>query len=227
MSKNFLLLIGSPRPHSTSSHLGQYLSDSLAARGWQTRALVACAAVRQPEKWPDLEAAFEDADAVAIVAPLYVDSLPAELIAVLERLVNVRHGRPGRLVAVVNCGFAEALQNDVALDIYRLFARDAGLHWAGGLSIGGGGMFAGRPLKEQGGKARHITAAFDQAVAALDAGQDIPESAMNDIRKQAIPAWAYFAMANLGMLIGAAKSGNLLKIGARPYRTKSKADRDK
>ncbi len=90
---------------------------------------MACAAVRQPEKWPDLEAAFCEADAIAIVAPLYVDSLPAELIAALERLVHVRRGRPGHLLAVVNCGFAEASQNDVALDIYRLFARDAGLHW--------------------------------------------------------------------------------------------------
>jgi hypothetical protein len=35
-----------------------------------------------------------------------------------------------------------------------------------------------------------------------------------------MPAWAYFTIANLGMLIGAAKHGNLLKIGARPYRPK-------
>ena len=49
----------------------------------------------------------------------------------------------------MNCGFAEAHHNDVALDIYRLFARDAGLHWAGGLAIGGGGMFAGKPLKRR------------------------------------------------------------------------------
>jgi hypothetical protein len=217
MSKDFLALIGSPRPNSTSAHFGDYLLDGLAARGWQTRALVACAAVRQPQKWPELEAAFCEAEAVAIVAPLYVDSLPAELIAVLERLVAVRRGQPGRLMAIVNCGFAEALQNDVALDIYRLFARDAGLHWAGGLAIGGGGMFGGKPLKEQGGNARHITAAFDEAVAALDAGQDIPASATTGIRRQAIPPWAYFAIANLGMIIGAAKHGNLLKIGARPY----------
>ncbi len=218
MNKQFLALVGSPRPNSTYAHLTHYLSDGLAARGWQTRALTACAAVRQPEKWPALEAAFVEADAIAIVAPLYVDSVPAELMAALERLVKARPGRPGRLCAVVNCGFAEAKQNDVALDIYRLFARDAGLHWAGGLSIGGGGMYGGKPLTEQGGRVRHITTAFDEAIAALDADQDIPKSATTGIRRQAIPTWAYFAMANLGMLIGAAKNGNLLKIGARPCR---------
>ena len=82
-----------------------------------------------------------------------------------------------------------------------------------------GGMFGGKPLKEQGGKARHLTAAFDQAIAALDAGQDIPESATSGVRRQAMPAWAYFCMANLSMLVGAAKHGNLLKIGARPYQS--------
>ncbi|MGO9108495.1 MAG: flavodoxin family protein [Thermoguttaceae bacterium] len=218
MNKTFIALVGSPRPHSTSGYFAQYLVDGFVGRGWQARSLTVCTAIRQPSQWPALEAAFVEADAIAIVAPLYVDSVPAELTAVLERLVKVRSGRPGHLCAVVNCGFAEALQNDVALDIYRLFARDAGLHWAGGLAIGGGGMFGGKPLKKQGGKVRHITTAFDQAIAALDAGQDIPEFATTGIRQQTIPTWAYFAMANLSMLIGAAKNGKLFKIGARPYR---------
>lgn len=223
MNREFFALVGSPRPNNTSTHLAQYLLDGLAARGWRTRALVASAAVRRPEKWPELETAFRTADCIAIVAPLYVDSVPAELLAAIERLATARRERPGSLFAVVNCGFAESLQNDVALDIYRLFARDVGLHWAGGLSIGGGGMFAGKPLKEHGGKARHVTAAFDLAIAAMDAGHDIPESAISGIRRLAIPAWAYVAMANLSMLMGAAKHGNLLKIGAQPYRQARRA----
>ena len=124
-------------------------------------------------------------------------------------------GRPS--CAVVNCGFVEAHQNDVALDIYRLFARDAGLHWAGGLAIGGGGMFGGKPLMEHGGKARHVIAAFDQAVAALDAGQDIPESATTGIRQRAMPPWPISPW-RTEHAHAAAKNGNLLKIGARPYR---------
>jgi hypothetical protein len=114
---------------------------------------------------------------------------------------------------VVNCGFVEAGQNEVALSLCRLFARDAGLAWAGGLAIGGGGMFAGKPLQAQGRRARHVITAFDQAIAALDAGRDIPESAVAGIRKRVIPAWAYFAMANLSMLGRALRHGNLWRIG--------------
>ncbi len=217
MRKKFLALIGSPRPNSTSGHLGQYLVDGLTAQDWQAQALSVGAAVRNPEHWLALETAFREADVVAIVSPLYVDSLPAPLTLALERLVNVRTERSGRLFAVFNCGFYEAHHNDVALDICRLFARDAGLHWTGGLAIGAGGMFAGQPLKALGRRAQHITMAFDQTLAALDAGQDIPESAITGIRKQVIPAWAYFVLANLSMLAGAAKHGVLWRIGARPY----------
>jgi multimeric flavodoxin WrbA len=220
MNRKFLALIGSPRPNSTSSHLAQYLADGLAARGWQAQVIVACAAIRRPEKWPELESAFREADAVAVVAPLYVDSAPAELTTALERLAHVRTDRTGRLIAVVNCGFAEASQNDVALEIYRLFAREAGLHWAGGLAIGEGGMLAGKPLAAQGGKARNVVAAFDQTIAALDAGEDIPESAAAGIRSGGIPTWAYCAIANFSMIIGAAKHGNLFRIGATPYARK-------
>ena len=219
MSKKFLALVGSPRPNSTSSHLAQYLLDGLAAHGWQTQALVACAAVRQPEKWPDLEAAFREADAVAIVAPLYVDSVPAELMAALERLV---HGPPRAARPSLRRG---------QLRLRRGAARTT-LPWISTASspatpactgraawpLAAAGCSAASRSRSRAGRARHIIAAFDQAIAALDAGQDIPESATTGIRKQAIPTWAYFAMANLNMLIAAAKNGNLLKIGARPYR---------
>jgi hypothetical protein len=220
MVKKFLALVGSPRPESTSGFFAQHLVDGFAARGWEAQALTACLAMRQPEKWPALEKAYREADVVGLVTPLYVDSLPAELTATLERLAQTTPKSSGRLFAVMNCGFAEASQNDTALEICRLFARDAGWRWSGGLAIGGGGMFSGQPLKNQGGKVRHITKAFDLSVAALAEGQDIPESALKGIRRSPIPAWAYFAMGNLGMVLSAAKNGNLFRIGAQPYRGK-------
>ncbi len=218
MAKKFLALVGSPRTDSTSEKLAQYLVDGLADLGWQAQALAACSAIRREEQWPVLEEAYRKADTVAIVTPLYVDSLPAELTAALERLAPARAEKSGRIFAVVNCGFAESHQNDVALEICRLFARDAGLHWMGGLAIGGGGMFSDGPLEKQGGKAGNITAAFDQVINALDQGLDIPESAAAGIRKLPIPKWLYFTLGNLGMVIEAAKNGNLFRIGARPYR---------
>lgn len=221
MSKQFLALVGSPRPKSTSENFTDYLLEGFTAKGWQAQTLVVCEAIRQPAKWPALEEAFRTADAIAIVTPLYVDCIPAELTVAFERLVSVRAAQPGQLFAILNCGFAEAVHNDTALDICRLFAKAAGLQWAGGLAIGSGGMYSGRSLNELGGQAQHITSAFDQSIAAIAAGQPIPGTATAGIRKQVIPRWAYMTMGNLGMLLGANKYGNLWKIGAQPFARKA------
>ena len=217
MNRKFLALIGSPRPNSTSSHLAQYLLDGLAARaGRRGRSSPPrrCARRRSGKTWrPPSARRTPSPSSPRSTWTAYRRSLwrPSSSWS--------RPARAARLyLRMVNCGLIEVLHNDVALDIYRLFARNAGLHWAGGLAIGGGGMFAGEPLKEQGGAHRHITTAFDQTIAALDAGQDIPRSATTGIRQRAIPAWAYSPCANLSMLIARRRTAILLKIKAQPSR---------
>jgi NAD(P)H-dependent FMN reductase len=70
--------VGSPRLHSTSESLARYLTEGLAARGWQTDIQHIAPALRQPERWAKLEQQFLAADVIALCFPLYVDSLPAE-----------------------------------------------------------------------------------------------------------------------------------------------------
>jgi len=43
-----------------------------------------------------------------------------------------------RLVTIVNCGFPEHAHNDLSTEMCRLFAAQAGWHWSGALSLGGG-----------------------------------------------------------------------------------------
>jgi NAD(P)H-dependent FMN reductase len=220
MSKKFLALVGSPRQGSTSGHFADYIGKGLASKGWEARTLTACSAIRRSELWSGLESAFLEADTVGIITPLYVDSLPSELIAALDRLAaSARADQSGtlkKMFAVLNCGFAESHQNDLALDMCRLFAKEVGAHWMGGLAIGGGGMLGGKPLEEQKGPARNVIAAFDGILEAVDQGGDIPETALEMARRLSVPEWMYFAMANLGMAIGAAQNGALFHVAARP-----------
>ena len=110
MSKKFLALVGSPRVDSTSGHFANYLVKGFAAKGWEVRTLTAAAAIRHPELWPELEKAFHEADVVGLLTPLYVDSLPAELTAALERLASSSRpsarDTPRKLFAVLNYGRA-------------------------------------------------------------------------------------------------------------------------
>jgi hypothetical protein len=217
MSQSFLALVGSQRANNTSGHFARHLADGFSTRGWQTKIFTAAIASRQPDQMADLRAAFETAEVIGIITPLYVDSLPSELTQVLEHLASQPPPRPGRLFAVVNSGFFEAHHNDVALDMCRLFARDAGRQWAGGLAVGGGGLYAGKPSAKLSRPAQRLIRHFDETVAALVAGRDLPASVITGVRQPAIPAWLYWSAANLSMILSAARRGGLFHLAARPF----------
>ncbi len=218
--QHLLALVGSPRAKSTSEMLARYLCAGLAARGWQTNVQQISPAIRQAGRWSALEQQFLRADVIALVFPLYVDSLPAATTLALERLAAVhRAGAPRqtqRLLAVVNCGFFEAQQNDVALAICQQFAVETGLSWSGGLAIGGGGALNGRSLQTD-KMVMPLATALNMAVDAVHAGAEIPAEALALARRKLMPSWLYFTMANLGMRLGALRQHNLRRINAQPY----------
>lgn len=216
-----LLLVGSPHGSaSVSAAIATHLAGLLGERG------LSVATERIPESTcsdpglPGLAAAFEEADVVALATPLYVDSLPGMVTAALEAVARHRtaapHPRP-RFLAVVNCGFPEAVHNDTALAICRLFAEQANLDWIGGLGIGGGGMLAGRPLAEQGGRARAVTRALSLTADAIVAGRVVPHEARRIVETLGIPRWLYRFLGERGFRREARKHETLDRVGARPY----------
>jgi hypothetical protein len=217
-----LLLVGSPRKaNSASETLGAYLLNGLEAHGAETQKLYVYPATRSEERLDALVSAAAAADLVIFSAPLYVDSLPAavtELLEILHRRPD-DHQRPAqqRLVAISNCGFPEAEQNEIALRIYRAFARQAGFIWAGGLAMGGGEMVKGRSLEESGGMARNVITALDLAAEALAEGKSVPQAAVNLMAEPLVPAWIYRAMGNLGWHIQAFQKGTWRQLRAQVW----------
>jgi NAD(P)H-dependent FMN reductase len=216
-----LLLVGSPRGDaSVSATILAHLATLLAERGLSvTTEKIHGGSPGAPEL-RGLGARVAEADVVVLATPLYVDSLPGPLTAALEVLARRRAGglspRP-RFLALVNCGFPEAVHNDTALAICRLFAKQVHLEWIGGLGIGGGGMLAGRPLAEQGARARGLTRALALAADAIARGRAVPEKARALVAKPPIPRWLYRSIANWGFRQEARRYGTLERQGARPY----------
>jgi hypothetical protein len=136
---------------------------------------------------------------------------------VAERRIAQKPPRPQRLAAIVNSGFPEARQSDVALAICRLFARQAGFEWAGGLALGAGEALGGRPLAQLGGMVRHVTRALDLAAAALAAGQAIPREAVELMARPLFPRWLYLLAGQFGWRKEARKHGTTKQLRARPY----------
>jgi hypothetical protein len=186
-----------------------------------TEKLYVYPALRSKTRLTTLITAAAEADLVIISAPLCVDALPAavtELLEILHRQLD-DHARPAehRLVAISNCGFPEAEQNEIALRIYRCFARQAGFKWAGGLALGGGEPIKGKPLGESRGIVRNVIAALDLAAEALAEGDPVPQEAVDLMAEPLIPASMYRTMGNLGWHLQALQQGTWRQLRARVW----------
>jgi len=216
-----LVLVGSPRGNaSVSAALANHLGTLLTERGLTVTTAWIHKSLRTDPGLRGLGEAMKEADVIALACPLYVDSLPGPVIEGFEILGRERamavSPRP-RFLAMVNCGFPEGVHTDTALAICRLFADDAGLEWIGGLGIGGGGMLAGKPLVELGGRARAVTRALALTANAVSEGRVVPEEAQRLVRTPPVPAWLYRFFADWSFSQEAKKHGTRGRMGERPY----------
>lgn len=214
-----LLLVGSPRDKSTSQVLGQAVRDALAARGFACETLRLTGLLETQEGRARLLGAYLGADLVVLAAPVYVDAPPAAVMRALEFLAGPENStnRTKRLCAVFNCGFPEAEHTALSLDVCRLFAKSAGLQWAGGLGVGAGGAVNGLPLEARGRVTRPLRRALALAGDALARGLPIPQEAIDLAARPLLPRWLYLLMAQAGWFAQAWKRRSLLRLNARPF----------
>ena len=212
-----LLFNGSPRgERSTSRALGTYVLEGLRRRGWEVEERDACRAVTTSEALSDILAAMERSDLVIFSFPTYVDSPPAAVIRAMEALRG-RIKKGGALLAIANCGFISSRNNGPSLSICRLFARDIGWEWRGGLSLGGGNVIVGRSLEKAGGVARKVRKALDQAVLALAEGKAVPQGAIDLMGRNLLPPFLYIITANRAWHRTARENKVLDRVRDRPY----------
>lgn len=219
---NTLLLIGSPKPGASASRsFGEAVLGRLAARGAETRTARVTPAFRSPEAMDLLLMDVAWADLVLLSFPVYVDTLPAPVMRLLETWAS-RAGarettatRPVRLAALVQCGFPEARHCASAVDVCEEFCRESGVGWAGALAFGCGGAISGR-TPEQSPLAKAVPA-LDEAVEALAAGRAIPDEARRVVGRQFAPIWAYTLFGGLGWWWIARKRGCREPLRLRRY----------
>ncbi len=221
-----LLLIGSPKTSkSTSNSLSEYLSKLLDSQSIQTKKVYLHTTVNSSEKMKELMNSIDIVDLVTLAFPLYVDSLPAPVIDVLERIAlhrkSQKQSRKTLFTAISNCGFPEATQIANALAVCEIFAKQAQFQWAGGLALGGGHGLGDKPLEEWGGRTAGIRKSLDLAANALAHGQQITKETQEIMSKPLIPSWfpfrAYRLMGGLGWKQQAKKYGMQNSLNRQPY----------
>ena len=216
-----LLLVGSPRiEKSSSSSLGSYLFEQLKQHGVESETIYIYKAINTTERLEALRHAIATADLVVLAFPLYVDTLPAPVISVLEDVVKngTAKTKPTRFAAIVNCGFPNASQNASAIAVCAEFAREAQFEWVGGLSLGAGeGMVHAKPLAELGGQGAPLRKALEMAAGELAQGQPVSDNALKLLAKPLMPEWMFRLGGTIGWKMRARKFGTQKLLKARPY----------
>ncbi len=217
---NALIVVGSPKGRASASYaLGTALADGLHGHGAAVCDAFVHHALRSAPETEWLLEAIDAADLVVLAFPLYVDSLPAPVVRLLEFVAARRAAAPAgspRLAVMVQCGFPEARQCDTAVAICRLFADRTGMRWAGALAMGMGGQLAGGIRKLPGG-GRNILHALDIAAESLARGGDVPEEAAALFAEPLVPRWLYTLIGNVGWRLQMRKHHARRPTGYRPY----------
>ena len=134
-----LIVNGSPRaPRSNSRRYAE-----LFQARWKGEARYAALTAKNHA---ELAAAAADCTDLLLVFPLYADGLPAPLLRFLEFLEGAGPEHRPRISVLINCGFLEPHQNDVAVDMVRLFCLENGYPFGACLKIGGGEAILGTPF---------------------------------------------------------------------------------
>ncbi len=84
---------------------------------------------------------------VLLVFPLYVDGIPVTLMDFLKTLEGYPCPHKPRVSVLINCGFLEPEQNDIAVKMIRLFCKHQGYPFGSVLRIGSGEAILTTPFK--------------------------------------------------------------------------------
>lgn len=135
-----LILNGSPRaPRSNSKRYAE-----LFCKHWRGEAGIANLLKGNTAQ---LCAMAGEADQVLLVFPLYADGLPTVLLAFLKEWEQAMGSKKPTVSVLINCGFYEPEQNDVAVDMVRLFCRKTGCPLGSVLKIGSGEAILDSPFR--------------------------------------------------------------------------------
>jgi len=211
-TKRLLLLNGSSRKNGTSFSFARTLKMLAENSGNTAEIIHVIDYFDGKEKLENLKDLILKSDIIAMVAPLYADTLPYFDIWLLEKLAgecgNELSGRS--FFAVGQCGFPDITRIEPMLDTCRFFAGETGMKWLGGLAYGGGAILNGAFLENLGKKGEKITLGFKLALQDVLRGEKI-SSRSQELITVKIPGILYRPLAaflNSNTRKLARKSGN-------------------
>ena len=90
---------------------------------------------------------IENYSDIVFVFPLYADSIPVTLLNFLKTLEENIPSKKPTISVVINCGFIEPYQNDIAVKMLQLYCSKNGYQFGSTLKIGSGEAILTTPFR--------------------------------------------------------------------------------
>ena len=135
-----IIINGSPRaPRSNSKEYGEIFSSYYKGKA-DTFNIT-------KNNHKEICSKIEDYTDILLVFPLYADGLPVTMLNFLKVLEENPPKNKPKVSVIINCGFIEPEQNNVCIDMVKLFCKQNTYEFNSVLSIGGGEAILGTPFK--------------------------------------------------------------------------------
>ncbi len=140
------LINGSPKAkNSTGSILLEELEEYLGEN-----AEVIHFGVHSPTIREEVIEELSKIDVWVFASPLYLDGIPGHLLSCLMQLEKACIQKRIHIYGIVNCGFYEGIQAELALRILQNWCYKVNFVWRGGIGVGGGEGLAMMPKQNRG-----------------------------------------------------------------------------
>ncbi len=225
--KQVSLLIGSPKKkNSSSATLGFYLCNQLDPTKFAYQEIYLRSVLfekdNNPSNWLD---DILKSDVIIFSSPLYVDCLPSYVFQAFEKIYQGRKetgtNKDIQFLAIINSGFPESSQSQIALDICHHFVRASKMKWLDGLLLGGGSFLAGKDLRKMGWFVRNIKKSLDLSAMAINKGKTIPDEAIRLMGKPLLSKKLFRWLGNMGFKYMAKRNCIAHQLYDRPYEKKA------
>lgn len=175
MGKKLLILNGSHRRKGTSYSFSSTIKKLSEEAGNNAEILHVIDYFENKKSLEDLLNLIAKSDIIAMVAPLYTDTLPYTSIWLFEKLAAEYRNelKDKSFFAIGQCGFPDITRLEPLINACKFFSDEMEMKWLGGLAFGGGSILNGAALEDLGKKGQKITSAFKLALGDVFGGRKI------------------------------------------------------
>jgi len=189
---NVLILNGSPKINNSSSKsLAEFMENELNKKGVDPKIRRVSTCIASEQGVVELMECIREADLLFLISPLYVDSLPYNVIKMLE-LIKIYIGpdtgnRSKKFFALSHSGL-DVTKNDVSVRIYERFAKELNFNFGGSLALGTSSIINGNSLNFMNRMTKNLRKSLEIISESIFTGNSIPPKVQKLLSKPFLPA---------------------------------------